>query len=506
MDNTQPRPSYPPGCRRSRAPAPIGRALPSAQSDIQRARNFYLRHDALTPYVHCHDVYRTAVRFGIIDEGIIRDRRAEEPLRQSHMLRRRLALMHALDSKAVGRTPGIMPKGFADERLLEELDIFEKLTALARRGAPRDEFLALLNVERRPLAPLIIIPDCALTHDTEDALDGFIAGGRPSIIRQYASMEDARQSMRIDLRAAERIWAPLAGFYGFQELSGDIFQQSYRVNHPDIYDVVMAMQGDEGFREKLGRTQAIARSVAHIIAKTFEAYGISAEVPLRKIKHPGKQMEKIRRILIADYDEFSGLKKPPLSEFMTARIPTFDFTRFQDLVAVRAVISSFGGRDIDVLVRDSGPAVEQGAENKTFDLSGIGDLLSAIRAPALKLAVKIVADVFASLPLLHPESVSRLSCNVEFKRKANGYQAIHFDSAVEGPGARHFLPFELQMRTAEWHYLSERGGSAHYFYKDSADNPIDHELITALGEAYSNMLKSPPSPSSPMAAAPPGQR
>ncbi|MFH0884109.1 MAG: hypothetical protein V1861_00180 [Candidatus Micrarchaeota archaeon] len=474
-------------------------SLPSAQSDIQRVRHFFERHNALNPYNHSHAVYKKAVRFGIIDEDIIRNQGMEPSLRTNHLLRRRLALLHAVDSSQVHGKTGILPSGIADDSLMEELDVFERLTTLERRGAPKSDFLALLNNGKRPLAPLIKIPDCSLTHDTEEALAGFIANGQPSIIRQYSSIDDAKLAMQLDLKAAERLWAPLAGFYGYQELSGDIFQQSYKVNHPDIYALIFANMSDPHTRDRVARTQMLAKEAARVIARSMEGYGFKADVPLRKVKHMGKQMEKAYRFLLQDYENTPREGRLGRNEFVTSRISKFDFDRFNDLVAVRAVISRFRGAEIDKLIRDSGYAVEPGIENRQFDLSHVRHLLDSIHVPALKIAVKIIADMLTSLAFLHPESLGEYACSVEYKKKSNGYQGFHFDTKALGEDGISLVPFEIQLRTTEWHYISESGGAAHFLLKGCDESgPIDGELIETLGHGYHDLLyghdlSSPPS-------------
>ncbi len=464
----------------------IRSTLPIAQSDVQHVRSFYKRQDSLNQYTHCHDVYKKAARFGIIDEGIIRSPNADYALRQSHLLRRRLALLHVVDSNKLQHVASMLPPHMIDDALMEELHVYGELTLLERRGAPKSEFLALLNNGKRPLAPLIKIPDCSLTHDTEDQLAGFIANGRPSVIRQYSSLQDAQEAMRLDLKAAEKIWAPLAGFYGYQELKGDIFEQSYRVNHPEVYDSVLANLSDLGTIERLQATQSLVREAARTIAGILRSYGFSVDVPLRAIKHPGNQMEKLRRILKEDYGRLPETGRMHFEGFVRKHAASFNFDRFNDLVAVRAIVDTLRGQSIDKSIRDSVHAVEPEMVGVQVDLDGIKPLLDAIRIPALKVAVKAVADILLSLRMLHPSLLSESECLVEFKRKDNGYRSFHFDMHATGDYAKLTVPFEFQLRTSEWHYISERGGAAHYLLKGGGDP----ELIDILGNGYHDLLYS----------------
>ncbi len=461
-------------------------SLPKAQSDIQLARNFYRRMGRPNQYIHCHDVYKKAARAGIIDEGIIRDESADGALRQSHLMRRRLALLHVIDFDKVSQFPGILPGKLVDDALMEEIDVFGRLTRLERRGAPKTDYLELLNNGKRPLATLIKIPDWSLTHDTEDRLGGFIVTDTPSIIREYSSVEDARLAMRLDFRVAENLWAPLAGFFGYQELSGDIFEQSYRINHPLTYRRVVSQMADPEYLAMIARTQIIAREASRLVSGSLGNYGLNAITSVRKLKHRGKQMEKLNRLLKEEHDGIPPGARPGFEEFLLDKIRGFDYGRFNDIVAVRTVLYHHRNQPIDDIVRAAGAAVEPGMENRPVGLERIGELLGAIRALPLKMAVKSVGDVLTSLPLMNPELLGEYVCAVEYKRKPNGYQGFHFDIRATGRGGSLIVPFEMQLRTDEWHYISERGGAAHYLYKGECDS----ELIETLGNGYHDLLYS----------------
>ena len=466
------------------------RALPSARSDVQSIRAFYMRNGAENPYRHAHQVYRKAARYGIIDEGLIRDPRASAELRRSHVLLRRLALFHVLDSERIRENPNVLPLGCSDERLIRELEIFDLLTDLERRGAYREEYFELLGGKVLALAPLIKIPDCSLTHDTEDQLSGFIADGRPSLIRQYASHEEAIGTMRTDLKAAEKLWAPLAGFYGFQELAGDIFLQSYRVNHPEIYERVTREIVEHHFYEQLLRTQALTMRLSKILAGQLANYGFDATVSVRKNKHPGKMMEKMERIIRKDYEKLEPEDRPRSSvAYLLSRVPGFDLRLFSDLVAVRVVADSYQGRSIDDAIKGGGGVVESGAQNDAVPLHRLSHLLDAIRSPALKVAARLIGDALEMLGFTSPEMTSSSYCDIEYVCKENGYCGFHFDFKA-GSASAPILPFEIQLRTTEWDFISQHGGAAHYLYKGEGCDP---ELIENLGNSYRSII-APPEP------------
>jgi hypothetical protein len=294
--------------------------------------------------------------------------------------------------------------------------------------------------------------------------------------------------MKRDLKAGERIWARLAEVFGYQKIAGDIYFHSFRVNHPEIHAAVMANMAEEMTRLRLTHTQIVVGEVAKIVAGTLKSYGFDVEVTMRKVKHPGKQMRKVLDFMTEDHErDAEGMA---LDEYSRVHASSFDFDRFNDRVAIRVVVKKFRGQDIDGMIMAAGHPVE-GCENTLMDLGEVGRLMAGVPSESLRLAVKAISDVLSSLGLAFPDSLGSSVCSVEFKSKKNGYRGFHFDSRSEETDPMRILPFEIQLKTPEWHDISERGKAAHYLYVRKNDPNVDPELIEMLGSAYHDVLYRP---------------
>ena len=479
------------------------RAPPPAQSDIQSARHFYNRIGYPSQYHHGHEVYSKAAKVGIIEEDVVRNRRETSERRWVNVDLRRLSLGHSLDDGKLADASGELPAPFRCERFLENNACYGMLTRLERDGASKDEFARILNNGQRPLALLIKLADYAVTHDGEDKLDGFIKNGRPSLIRQYDSLEEARATMKLDAKTAERLYGPIAELFGYPGLAGDIYLHAFRINHPEIYSHVLATMMDHSMMTRMATTQRLVGEFASVVTQVLRAYGFEADVTLRREKHDGKKMKKMLSCLSDDYASSPSREVLSFEEYVRSTYESFNFERFNDWVAVRVIIRKFRGQDIDELVNNAPEPVERGEGNGRtagIDISRIGDLLKRIHVGPLALAVKCMADAISSLTPVHRDALGEAETNVIYYEKKNGYRAFHFDTK-SGTAGNKVLPFELQLKTAEWHNVAEHGKAAHYYYLGG-----DNEFVDLIRTAYHDIIHPPEPKSRPFNGAPPSRR
>jgi hypothetical protein len=462
--------------------------------------------NALPQYDHCHEVYKKAAKAEIVDESVIRNKREDSERRRANVTLRRLALVHSLDYSELKSSGERLPPLLRDSRVMEELEIFSKLTELERSGAPRSAYASILNNGRRPLALLVKLADYAVTHDTENQLEGFIADGTPSLIRRYSSVEDAYSAMRADAKAGEMIYAPVAELFGYPQLAGDIFLHSFRVNHPEIYNHVLSSMRDPSMKDRIARTQRMVGELAKVLTGHLKSSGFDAEVTLRREKHDGKKMKKVLSHLSDDYgrsaEKAGGMKFP---EYVARKIGFFDFERFNDLVAVRVVVHSYHGASMDEVLSEAA-AVENGSTEGRYEgvgLDKIGQMLESIKASALRIAVSDIANVLSTVRDRFGEFVGNARTNAVYYEKKNGYRAFHFDTKSDKDGAHRALPFEVQLKTPEWHAIAEHGKAAHYYYlsRDEEHAPF----VDMIAAAYHDIIH-PPDKSSPANGAPASRR
>ena len=444
------------------------RTLPPAQSDIQSMRHFYSRIRALPQYDHCHEVYAKGAKVSIIEEDIVRDRLETPERRWANVALRRLALCHVLDPEEIRQTSISLPSALRDDRVIEELEIFGRLSELERTGAPTSAYASVLNNGQPPLALLVKLADYAVTHQNEAQLVNFVSSGRRSLIRQYASVDEAQMVMKMDAKAGERIYAPIAELFGYPELAGDIFQHAFRINHPEIHEHVLGTMQDETMMARLARTQLLVSELAKVINNVLKACGFEAEVTVRKYKHDGKKMSKTLRHLTRDYEKSADRLHMSLDEYVRQNVRSFDFERFNDWVAVRAVVSMFKGRDVDALPYDEQKRV-------------------------LELGLSCINNALDMLRLAYKDLVGELIAKPQFWNKENGYRSHHIDvHSVRKDSVIGLLPFEVQLRTAEWHEVAEHGKAGHYYYIGGEPAFVDmivrtyHDILFPKGAAVAS--------------------
>ncbi|HSB47023.1 MAG TPA: hypothetical protein VLD37_03345 [Candidatus Bilamarchaeum sp.] len=501
------------------------RALPSAQSDIQTMRHFYKSIGAMQQYKHCHEVLRTGAGSGIVDESVIRNPRESLERRKANLVLRRHHLIHSTDLEQVLAYKGDLPPALRDPDVLEIHRDFERLTLLERTGASTDSFSNVLNNGRRSLAILTKIADYSVTHDTENQLEGFIYDGKPSLIRRYASMEDAYESMRMDAKAGEKLYAPIAELFGYPQLAGNIFLHSFRVNHPEIYNFVLSSMREPTMHERMEWTQEIVREFSKTLGMILKSYGFEAEVTLRMEKHDGKKMNKILRLLRDDFrktEEGSGLMRlmeqakergdtiqfnalsdafnAACERYVRVKVTSFDFHRFNDWVAVRAVINRFRGTPIDELVGACPPGEQNGGADGV-DITDAAKLANGFDFGPMRIAVRSIANAIQSLGDLFGNSLGRYSSKVVYYNKPNGYRAIHFDTFPDTKDGNQPLPFEVQLKTREWSDVAEHGKAAHYYYIGG-----DSGFVDMIAKAYHDIIRPSEPRSRPFNPVPPSRR
>src|SRR4030095_3381156 len=164
---------------------------PTLQRSVQTSRGFCSRHNALPLYDHCHDVLKTAASVGIVEGRIIKDPKKDQMRRWANSILAETILYHVLEHSGISSAKNL-PLALLDERVMEELAIFCKLTALERSGADLSEFVPILSGGRAPLALLAKIADYAVTHDSAD-IQKVVGPWDAPLFRVYTSKEDLRE-------------------------------------------------------------------------------------------------------------------------------------------------------------------------------------------------------------------------------------------------------------------------------------------------------------------------
>lgn len=458
---------------------------PTLRSIVTTGRAFYERCGALPLYDHCHRVSSKSASVGIIETKMLANPNSDRERRAASYILANTAMYHVLKPGYLD-VPGVrFPEALHDERIAREIHAYAQLTENERTGASLAKYVPILNTGAAPLALLIKLADYSVTHRTEEMLEGLINPKASKLFRLYRSESQAIEMMAMDALAGEKIYGPVAELFGFPLLAGDIFEHAFKVNHPEIYDSVMMLSQDSEFLQRLGSTQKVVKDFARLLRNILQSHGFDAEVIMRKEKHAGKQMNKMIRLLREDFDKLSGHQRSAYHDFndyVKLMVPPFNYGRFNDWVALRVIVKSYRGRDLDQLLHDSERPVPMEAAQREFELGQMGQLLRMVQVNPLKLAVKIVGDALESLALM-TDDFSRNECRIKYNEKPNGYRAFHFDSHF-GPGDQMPpLPFEVQLKTANWHDVAEGGMAAHYYYLGG-----DTEIVDMVRNSYQEII------------------
>ncbi len=323
------------------------------------------------------------------------------------------------------------------------------------------------------------LADYAVTHKMEDHIDGLVSKTASPLFRLYKSEADAQEMMRMDAMAGENLYGPLAELFGYPSIAGDIFEHAYRINHPEIYQRIMELSSDETIMHRMASTQEVAIELSRILRNALSSYGFEADIEMRKEKHPGKAMKKALRIMEGQWKE--GGKHGTLDQYVTDKIGSFNYDEFHDCVALRVIVHKIRDSYMDNLL---GMMSHPGSayENEVFTVKNVKRLLSSICVEPLHLALKIVLDTIMSLKLIHP-LLKQCLPKITYYDKPNGYRAFHFDTVSDSGCEFRVLPFEVQLKTSEWHDVAEHGKAAHYYYLGG-----DTAFVELIRRAYHDII------------------
>jgi len=451
--------------------------LQSLGSIVQTGRAFYDRCHALPLYEHCHFVVAKQVSTGMVEPKVITDRRADPERRRLNHDLAQVAMYHVLKSGYLDTSRVVMPEALRDESLLQEIEVISRLTANERAGAQTRDYASLLEVA--PIALLVKIADYAVTHKMEDHIEGLVNPKSNSLFRLYRSVEEAQRFMKMEALTGERIYGPVAELFGYPSLSGDIFEHSFRINHPEIHDRVIGFWNDDTIQKRLASTQALCGELARLLKTVFTTYGFDIEIELRKNKHVGKSMRKAYNDLQKYWE--GAIIQVKEEEFIKAKIGIYDFETFNDFVALRVIVKSFKGQDIDALLKQEPRAI--GAEpKKIYNPSSFDRMLKSIGIMPLRLALKLVGEALTSMKLVSKDRFGCIS-RTSYEEKSNGYRAFHFDTSCHSQDPMRILPFEVQLKTGEWHQVAEHGKAAHYYYMGG-----DNEFVDMVRRSYYDII------------------
>jgi len=454
---------------------------------VQTGRHFYERHNAFPLYEHSHFVVGKEVSSGIVEPKIIADPRAEPERRKINHVVAQTAMYHVLKPDYLDMPGLILPAALRDEDVAEQIAVFSKLTELERSGAPLSAYASLLDNGKAHPALLVKLADYAVTHKMEDHIDGLVSRTSSPLFRLYKSVADAKAMMRMDAMAGEKLWGPVAELFGYPSIAGDILEHAYRINHPDIYQKMIELSTDEMTLLRLAPTQAVATEISRILRNVLTSYGFEIDIEMRKHKHHGKAMKKALRVIEEEWEdkmerdwENHG-KGIPLGEYIRAKISAFTYDQLHDCVALRVILRKFRGQDMDELLGMEDRPVGAQA-NHDFNTKTVSGLLATISVKQLRLAVKIVSETLTGLMLASP-SLKNCLPNITYVEKPNGYRAFHFDTKSYAPDAMRIFPFEIQLKTSEWHNVAEHGKAAHYYYLGG-----DTEFVDLVRKAYHDLI------------------
>ena len=414
---------------------------------------------------HCRPVLIKAQETTIVEQNIIESPESDVYRAWVNSIIAGVIHYHLIDYKALTPNNPMFPASLKDERLLQELKVFGQLTDLDRREADLSEYVPLLNNGDAPLALLAKIADYAITHYQHDILKDFVSDIPHPLFRLYPSLQNARECMSADAKAGMQIYAPIAELFGHPGIAGDIFQHAFHVRYPDIYKFVLEQLSDERIKEKVLFTQRIVKIITKRIENDLRREGFDCELNHRWKKHKGKIMKKVRGELDEEHEKSEKRNLTSLEEYMAQRMESYSITELHDIVAARVILDRYEGNKIDEM--------EKGMKKEVIN-------------KAKKIIERHIDRLIYS-------SGNAYSYDHKFYDKENGYKSHHFD--VKPLTVSNATNFEIQLRTREWHEVSEHGKAAHFLYvlkqgkkEDSKISEEHKKFIKMIDSTYSDII------------------
>lgn len=402
---------------------------------------------------HCRPVLTKAQETTIVEQDIIENPQSDVYRAWVNSVIAEIINYHLVDYRALRENRMELPPALRDERVLQELELFGKLTALDRKGAPLSEYVPLLNNGDAPLALLAKIADVAITHTQHNILSDFVSNVPHPLFRLYPSYQKAIEAMSADAKAGMQVYAPLAELFGHPTIAGDIFIHAFHVCHPDVYKFVIDQLNNGEIQEKISFTQEIVKLLIKKIESDLKKAGFGCVVTPRWKKHEGKMMNKIRNGFVEEYKNSEASNLISLKDYVSRRFESYAITELHDIVAARVVLDTYKENSIDEM---------EDEEKKTV----------------IDEANKIIKK---HLDILIYSSGNAYVYDHKFYNKENGYRSHHFD--VKPVTIRNSTNFEFQLRTREWHEVSEHGKAAHYYYIGG-----DSEFVQIIKFAYKDRV------------------
>ncbi|MEM3422236.1 MAG: hypothetical protein QXF35_00025 [Candidatus Bilamarchaeaceae archaeon] len=433
------------------------------RSRILSARNFFKKHNELLLYDHGKRVLNLAISSHVVDKRVINGKvNVDEGIKNFNSILTEILLYHTIDMSHVNPNNCELPEVVKNSAvLLLELQKFSLITNLIRSGAQPLELVNAVNHSGAPPAALpAVLIDVAQTHLDDSKTFRFIKKNYNPIFRFYKSKEEADIVTLNTAKFGEIFLAQVAELFGYPSIAGEIFLQSYSVNHPYLFETIVKFNKDSETIHRLETTCALVRSIRKAIKGALSSMDFEFELQLREKKNLGKQMKKLAFRLRKDYPSIiahgnvDSEKQVNEQKKVLSELSLFDF--FNDLVALRVIIDKFKGK----------PLVELSQEENKNIVDAVKDLVCQV------------------VRTINPLSHKKYKIDEKFYNTERGYKSWHLDI---DPRDDTFSKYEIQIRTREWHDIAEYGKAAHYLYIGDFGNS---DLLEKIQSSYQELLTS----------------